>query len=252
MYRLGQVRFYILALALPLFTLIAPAVSSATDAVFDLVDYMRTHVASVPRQDLALTIPKYDRVEMFGGWVNENAPTDCYNTRAEALIRDADKGSVKFNPANPCQVKRGVWHDPYTGTVYKLASAIQIDHVVPLKNAYMSGAHAWTFEQRCHYANYLDSPIHLRSVSAHENMSKGDSGPDEYIPPDGSFTCEYLTDWMMIKATWNLDFTREEKDAIEAQLTSSHCDISNTKIGASVMQEARANTQRVNDKCVVR
>ena len=106
-------------------------------------------------------------------------------TTNEVLLRDADPNeSVQFTSRNKCMVYKAKWIDPFSGAQFKLANAIQVDHIVPLKAAYLSGAHAWNQNRRCRYANFMDDPTHLLSVSGHENMSKGDAGPERYLPPD--------------------------------------------------------------------
>lgn len=225
--------------------------SSLTSALFDLVQYMANNVDTQTPDEILAQVPKYKRVEMFGTWVNENAPQDCYNTRAEVLIRDAVPGtSLSPAPANPCQIARGDWRDPYSGTTYKLASAIQIDHVVPLKNAYRSGAHAWTRDRRCSYANFLADPHHLLAVSGHENMVKSDSGPEDYIPPDNSYVCAYVTNWIRIKATWNMHFSHDEFDAIQKLIVNHSCNIADTRVDLVAFQNSRTRTTVLNSKCV--
>jgi hypothetical protein len=220
-------------------------------ALFDLVQYMKNNVDPRSPDEQMATIPKYNRLSMFGSWVNENAPTDCFNTRAEALLRDAIPGSkIGFSPTNPCQVAKGEWHDPYAGADYKLASAVQIDHVVPLKNAYRSGAHAWSRERRCHYTNFLVDSQHLLAVSGHENMAKGDSGPEGYLPPDPTYVCAYVTNWMRIKAVWNLTFTADEKKAVDAALQFNGCDVRATRPTLVEIQRTRSMSLTLNTKCV--
>ncbi len=219
-------------------------------AVFDLVQYMRNNVDTRTPEEVLAAIPKYRRIEMFGTWVNETAPADCYNTRAEVLLRDAVPGSaIAFSPTNPCQVARGEWSDPYSGADFKLASAVQIDHVVPLKNAYRSGAYAWSNEQRCHFANFLGDPKHLMAVSGRENMSKGDSGPERYLPPNSAYLCSYLSNWVRIKAVWNLSFSQDEQHAVAVSLQNNNCSIQSTQITLPEIQRSRAMTMALNSKC---
>ncbi len=55
-------------------------------------------------------------------------------------------------------------------------SAIDIDHIVPLSEAWKSGASGWTTAKREQFANDL-SIAQLIAVSASSNRSKGDSDP---------------------------------------------------------------------------
>lgn len=227
------------------------SLSPLASAAFDLLQYMKNHVETRTDEEVLAAIPKYNRVEMFGGWVNENAPEDCLNTRAEVLMRDAtSEDKIKFSSQNPCQVYKGEWNDPYSGKTYKLAKAVQIDHVVPLKNAYKSGAHQWTKDRRCHYANYLKDNGHLLAVSGHENMSKGDAGPERYLPPNEEYVCEYLHNWLRIKATWSLGFSENEALAVSESLAAHQCDAQTTKVALPQLQNARLGTVRMNIKCI--
>lgn len=220
-------------------------------ALFDLVKYMKNNVDPRSESEILAQIPRYKRVEMFGTWVNEDAPNNCYNTRAEVLIRDAKPGAkVSFATANPCLVAKGEWADPYSATTYKLANAVQVDHVVPLKNAYRSGAYAWNQERRCHYTNYLADTNHLLAVSGHENMAKSDGSPETYLPPNPEYVCSYIANWMRIKAVWNLGYTNNEKNAIETALQNYGCAVAETRLPLRDIQKSRTTTLRMNIKCV--
>jgi hypothetical protein len=226
-------------------------ISPLAAAAFDLLQYMQNNVESRTDEEVMAAIPKYNRVEMFGGWVNENSPEDCLNTRAEVLMRDATSvDTIKFSAQNPCQVAKGEWIDPYSGNTFKLAKAVQIDHVVPLKNAYKSGAYQWTKDRRCHYANYLREEDHLIAVSGHENMSKGDAGPERYLPPNEEYMCEYLHNWLKIKANWKLSFSENEVTAVLEALETYQCSASTTKIPLPKIQNSRLGTNRMNVKCI--
>ena len=84
-----------------------------------------------------------------------------------------------------CVVISGVLDDPYTATVIRFvrgagtSDEVQIDHIVPLSWAWGYGAGGWTEDQRKAFAN---DPRNLRAVEGSANMSKGDSGPGEWMP----------------------------------------------------------------------
>jgi hypothetical protein len=52
----------------------------------------------------------------------------------------------------------GRWYSEYDGAVVPAASALDIDHIVPLTESWDSGASAWTPARREAYANDLTSP----------------------------------------------------------------------------------------------
>lgn len=190
-----------------------------------------------------VTIPKYKRVEQFGRWVNDPSDDVCYNTRALVLMRDSNQ-DVTFAEANKCNVIEGRWRDDYTGQVFTKREDIQIDHLVPLKNAYMSGAYKWPFKTRCLYANFLGYKFHLKSVNANQNMKKGDSAPDEYMPPNAKYACPYLKNWLTVKFLWGLRMTESEAAAITQLIHDNHCKVSDYKVSAN---DIRAQSKFVAD-----
>lgn len=165
--------------------------------------------------------PKYlpYRRSLYRHWID--ADGDCQDTRQEVLVRDAS-AEVEFRRPRDCVVTRGVWHDPYTGQSYREPRQLDIDHVVPLKNAHESGAWAWSKEKRQEYANFLADRRHLLAVKGSENRKKGEKGPDRYLPPDSSFHCDYVRIWDKIKRDWQLEMTEKEKEAVQHVLAS--CD----------------------------
>lgn len=178
---------------------------------------------------------KYDRTMLFGEWIRPKKGS-CLNTRGIVLKRDS-KSMVSVN--DRCVVTNGDWNDPYTNSNFNDAENIQIDHVVALKNAYMTGAHAWTKEKRCLYANYLGNRFHLLAVSGSENMSKSDKSPYEYMPPNKTFVCEYLRNWLEIKYIWKLRLTPREVDAIKTELKTNHCTASDVTVSGAEIKAQR-------------
>ena len=157
----------------------------------------------------------YDRVLHFGHWVHDSRDQSCFNTRAKVLIRDS-VSPIVFEKENPCAVQSGEWKDPYAHKILRDArSEVQIDHMVPLKNAYVSGAYKWNFAKRCLYGNYMGATFHLISVDGTENMRKSSDGPDGYMPPSKVYRCTYLKNWLTIKTLWDLEMTIAEADAIK-------------------------------------
>lgn len=185
-----------------------------------------------------LEIEKYKRLDHFGRWINDPNDDTCYNTRALVLIRDSDK-EVTFSDTNKCNVVTGRWHDPYTDDTFTAREEIQIDHLVPLKNAYMSGAYKWNFKARCLYANYMGNDFHLKSVNASQNMKKGDRTPEKYMPPNPEYSCRYLKNWLVTKFLWNLKMSVGEAEAIAQAMRDNRCNRYNFKISArEIMKQA--------------
>jgi hypothetical protein len=151
--------------------------------------------------------------ELFGasGWIDVD--DDCQDTRAEVLIEEST-APVTFTTTRDCTVATGQWTDPWSGIVSTSARALDIDHTVPLANAWRSGAWAWTPEQRIAYANDLVDAPHLDAILLGENRSKGDDGPEQWRPPSRSAWCAYAQAWTQIKARWQLTATAAEWNAV--------------------------------------
>jgi hypothetical protein len=161
------------------------------------------------RHSVVLGIPVYDRRE-WRHWITRY----CRDTRQQVLIRDAI-GSVEFETPNECRVRAGAWVDPFSGDTLREVSRIDIDHMVPLKAAHESGGWRWDPEKKERFANDLTDLLHLLAVSASLNRSKGDRGPDRWMPPDTAFWCQYGLAWERIKTTWNLSMSAEEVAAVD-------------------------------------
>ena len=100
-----------------------PTATSSAEQILSVVDYIRQHVTQESLTDLEAKGPRYNRLENFGTWIRSDDKSNCFNTRAQVLIRSADP-SVKLNytPTN-CAVVTGLWHDPYASTDFKVAKA---------------------------------------------------------------------------------------------------------------------------------
>lgn len=185
-------------------------------------------------------IEPYKRRQHFGGWMRDPSHETCYNTRARILIRESQRDVTM---SSRCVVATGLWKDPYTGNLFESARQIQIDHMVPLKNAYISGAASWTPKHRCIYANFEKSEYHLIAASGHENMSKGDDTPADYLPPDESYVCTYLKHWMMVKLTWRLFMSDVEVKAITDAMKEHRCENAAMKISKTELRNMRVAMQ---------
>ncbi len=151
--------------------------------------------------------PHWSDAEEFG-W---DAPYPSCDVRDAALIRDGEGVEV----GDGCDMTSGEWLDPYTGRAYTDPSEIDIDHVVPLAEAWRSGASSWNEAHRKRYAN---DPSVLLSVEDNANQSKGDKGPEAWKPPRKAVWCDYAARWIGIKSEYDLVVDEREKAALEEML----------------------------------
>ena len=186
----------------------SPTTSTAVNSagsVLDRLTIATPHVSSVYRRDA------------FGeDWIDGDR--DCHNTRAEVLMTES-LDPVTFNP-NGCTVNTGRWVDPWDGFTSTRASDFQIDHTVPLAEAWRSGAWAWSDEHRAAFAQNLDEPDELNALKGAVNSAKSDRSPDQWKPPLRTSWCRYATAWARIKADWALTVTQPEHDALATMLST--------------------------------
>ena len=119
-----------------------------------------------------------------------------------------------------CRVLTGRWVSAYDGLVVTDPSALDIDHVVALEEAWDGGGYLWTEQQRRDYANDTTHPDALIAVSASSNRSKGSLTPDQWKPPMRSYWCTYATHWVAVKHRWDLPVSVPEKTALTDMLAT--------------------------------
>ncbi|MFI5933700.1 HNH endonuclease family protein [Actinoplanes sp. NPDC051494] len=153
----------------------------------------------------------YDR-DLFPHWITISGT--C-NTRETVLKRDGSGVVVD----SACASSSGSWYSPYDGATWTAASDVDIDHMVPLKNAWISGAWAWTTTKRQSFANDLTNP-QLMAVTDNVNQSKSDQSPDSWKPPLSSYHCTYARMWVKVKYVWALTVTSAEKTALTSMLAT--------------------------------
>jgi hypothetical protein len=140
---------------------------------------------------------------LFRHWVDEDK--DGCNTRAEVLIAEA---TAMPKQGMKCVLTGGRWISPYDGKVHRVASALEIDHLVPLSEAWRSGAATWDAKQRERFANDLDFAPSLVAVTATLNRSKGGRDVTDWRPARN--VCGYVKNWLDVKIRWSLTVDRTE------------------------------------------
>jgi hypothetical protein len=134
------------------------------------------------------------------------------DARDDVLIATS---TVPATLAARCRVVAGSWTSPYDGVRTTDPGQIQIDHLVPLADAHVSGGWRWDAGRRRLFAN---DPEELVAASAASNQSKGSSTPDEWRPPERGMWCTYALGWVRVKVTYDLTVTTRERDALGQML----------------------------------
>ncbi len=150
----------------------------------------------------------YNR-DLFKHWVDVDG--DGCNTRKEVLIAEADD-PVTIGAG--CALTGGRWFSYYDRVNWTDQSRIDIDHMVPLAEAWDSGARNWTAAQREAYANDLGDYRSLVGVTDTVNQAKGDKDPADWLPTYDK--CRYLREFVAVKLRWRLTVDTAERNAMKA------------------------------------
>lgn len=151
--------------------------------------------------------PWTDDVDVEGGRNN------C-DTRNDILARDL----TSVVTLDGCKVASGTLADPYTAEVIPFvrgrdtSALVQVDHLVALANAWVSGAWSWDLPALKNIAN---DPLNLLAVDGPANMGKGAKAADEWLPPNPAFRCTYVKQQVMVKNKYRLSVTAPEKRVME-------------------------------------
>jgi len=156
----------------------------------------------------------YNR-SLFRHWID--ADGDGCNARREVLIAEAIEAPTI---GDRCDLIGGLWYSAFDGVTTDDDSSFDVDHMVPLSEAWDSGANEWSSDRRRAFANDLDLPQALIAVSASSNRSKGDKDPADWLPPLQSYRCQYVEDWVRVKVKWELSVDQREFSAIRGLLAT--------------------------------
>ncbi|MFE4666728.1 HNH endonuclease family protein [Streptomyces sp. NPDC056716] len=169
----------------------------------------RTYLAS-------LTVATENRTgynrDLFPHWITQSGT--C-NTREVVLKRDG----TNVVQDSACAATSGSWYSPFDGATWTAAADVDIDHLVPLAEAWDSGAGGWTTAQRQSFANDLTRP-QLIAVTDNVNQSKGDQDPATWMPSLTSYRCTYARAWVQVKYYYGLSVDTAEKTALTSYLSA--------------------------------
>jgi hypothetical protein len=196
-------RYLRLILTLVLISPITPANSYETD----FVQYAEEYIGG------------YDR-KLFKHWVDTDK-NGC-DTRKEVLIAEA---TIKPKIGAKCALSGGTWVSSYDNKTFKgSGSGLDVDHMVPLAEAWRSGAWQWSSEEREKFANDLQDERVLIAVSATTNRSKGDKDPANWLPKGSKETvCDYVFNWAAVKYRFSLTIDPKERKVIERITLEPSC-----------------------------
>ncbi|MFD3557257.1 HNH endonuclease family protein [Streptomyces goshikiensis] len=168
--------------------------------------------ASAARAYLATVTPKaegstsgYSRT-LFPHW---STVSGACNTRETVLKRDG----VNVVQDSSCAAVSGSWYSEYDDATWTVATDLDIDHVVPLAEAWRSGANSWTTAKRQQLANDLTRP-QLIAVTDNVNQAKGDQDPGTWLPSRAAYRCTYARMWVEVKQYYALSMDSREKTAL--------------------------------------
>jgi len=207
-----------------LLTTAAPVPAAVADAPPASVSTAVAALDTIPVKGRA---PKtgYSRAQFGDAWSDDVAVEGGHNgcdTRNDILRRDLTDIAVKPGTRN-CVVLTGVLNDPYTGKTIDFqrgsstSSAVQIDHVVPLSDAWQKGAQQWTADKRRDFAN---DPRNLQAVDGPTNQAKGSGDAATWLPPNKGFRCTYAARIVTVKSVYGLWVTPAEHDALARLLSN--------------------------------
>lgn len=151
--------------------------------------------------------------DQFGGWQNTGGHK-C-DRRGEVLTRDSIPGTPVDHDEGTCTVTKGRWVSLYDGQTNTDARKVTVDHIVPLAEAWRSGASRWDAAERHTFANDL---LNLLTVSTTAAKAKGDRGPEAWQPTAG--VCDYAQAWIAVKTAWNLTIDDVERTALADMLAT--------------------------------
>ena len=179
-------------------------------------------LAAVESLEVKGRAPKtgYSRDQFGQSWADVDR-NGC-DTRNDILRRDLTNVTYKDN--STCVIATGTLEvDPYTGVQINwkrgqdTSSAVQIDHVVALSDSWQKGAQQWDANKREQFAN---DPLNLIAADGPANQSKGDGDTATWLPPNGSYRCEYVARQVAVKSKYGIWVTDAEKTAMVNVLTS--------------------------------
>lgn len=158
-------------------------------------------------------MPKYDRSQ-YKHWTRK----DGLSVRDRVLIEESLSDTKFNNCGDESSYMSGEWKGLYSGATFYCSNEIDIDHLVPLKEAHISGAYKWDYSKKKLYANDIRNPYTLIAVSSSQNRKKGSKDPSQWMPPNQDAHCTYLKMWIDVKSKWDLKMDEREENFINSRM----------------------------------
>lgn len=149
---------------------------------------------------------KYNR-KKWKHWTDVDG--NCLNTRSE-MLKLRSRSPVILNKKG-CTVIGGLWDDYYYPETHIIAKKVDIDHLIPLKNAHETGGSVWSPNEREAFAN---DPENLVITNLIYNRKKGAKGIDGWLPVHRDYACKYIKDWVKLKKKYKLVMTPKEQQTL--------------------------------------
>ncbi|CAB4577443.1 MAG: DUF1524 domain-containing protein [Actinobacteria bacterium] len=184
----------------------------------------------------------YDR-SLFPHWID--ADRDGCNARYEVLIAEA---ITPPSVTNRCRLIGGSWRSEFDYKIFRNPSQLDVDHFVPLAEAWRSGAANWSTQQRISFANDLELPDALISVSRSTNRSKSDRDVASWLPPNRSYRCQYLSSWVEVKFKWKLTVDAAERRSLEDGLLD--CGLISQRISPKLAPTTKSDTPKLQPNLI--
>ena len=189
----------------------APATQNAALTSAQISQFV-SMLEQLPTDDTPAIHTGYNR-DFFNAWID--ADSDGCNTRAEVLMAES---LTSVASRGTCTITTGQWISAYDGASVSDASSLDIDHFVPLNEAWISGAYGWDSATRVRYGNDLGYDASLLAVTASSNRSKSDKDPAKWMPTNHSYFCDYVATWVAVKWRWSLSVDSLERLTLQSVL----------------------------------
>lgn len=151
----------------------------------------------------------------FRTWTD--ADGDRCDTRSEVLVAEAVRPpTVRAG----CGLTGGRWFSRYDGITTTQRAVLGVEHLVPLREVWQSGARRWSASSRRQMANDLGYAHTVNVATARVIRAKGSDEPQTWMPPQARARCAYVAEWVAVKWRWHLSVDRAERRYLAKRLTA--------------------------------